>query len=111
MNDDYHLGYEMGFDTGVRWIMNKMGQSDDDLRMLMRSEGLGKFRKLAATQMTGLKKKAKRKVRQTPKQKLLTQMTKKKWDKYKKGRGKKTYVEIRAEVSRSLAFKKKARGL
>ena len=53
----------------------------------------------------------KRKVRQSPKQKLLTKMTKVKWDKYKKGKGKKTYVEIRAEVSRSQAFKKKARRL
>ena len=55
--------------------------------------------------------KPKRKVRQSPKQKLLTQMTKKKWDKYKKGRGRKTYVQIRAEVSRSQAFKKKAKRL
>ena len=56
-------------------------------------------------------KKPKRKVKQSPKQKLLTQMTKKKWDKYKKGRGRKTYVQIRAEVSRSQAFKKKAKRL
>jgi hypothetical protein len=55
--------------------------------------------------------KAKRKVKQTKKQKLLTQMTKKKWDKYKKGRGKKTYVEIRAEVSRSQAYKKACKRL
>ena len=52
-----------------------------------------------------------RKPPQIPKQKLLTQMTKKKWDKYKKGKGKKTYVQIRAEVSRSQAFKKKAKRL
>lgn len=57
------------------------------------------------------RKKPKRKVKQTKKQKLLTQMTKKKWDKYKKGRGKKTYVEIRAEVSRSQAYKKAAKRL
>jgi hypothetical protein len=56
-------------------------------------------------------KKPKRKVKQSPKQKLLTQMTKKKWDKYKKGRGRKTYVQIRSEVSRSQAFKKKAKRL
>ena len=55
--------------------------------------------------------KRKRKVRQTPKQKLLTQMTKKKWDKYKKGSGKKTYVEIRAQVSRSQEFKRKVKRL
>ena len=55
--------------------------------------------------------KAKRKVKQSPKQQLLTKMTAAKWNKYKKGRGKKTYVEIRAEVSRSQAFKKKAKRL
>lgn len=53
----------------------------------------------------------KRKIKQTPKQKLLTKMSKTKWDRYKKGKGKKTYVEIRAEVSRSQAFKKAARRL
>ena len=52
-----------------------------------------------------------RKPHQSPKQKLLTQMTKNKWDKYKKGKGKKTYVQIRADVSRSQAFKKKAKRL
>jgi len=41
----------------------------------------------------------------------LTKMSKTKWDRYKKGKGKKTYVEIRAEVSRSQAFKKAARRL
>ena len=49
--------------------------------------------------------------KQSPKQKLLTQMTKKKWDKYKKGSGKKTYLEIRAQVSRSQEFKKKSKRL
>ena len=57
------------------------------------------------------KRPGRKKSSQTPKQKLLTKMTKKKWDKYKKGRGRKTYVEIRAEVSRSQAFKKAAKRL
>jgi hypothetical protein len=59
----------------------------------------------------GEKKLVKRKAKQSPKQKLLTKMTAAKWNKYKKGRGKKTYVEIRAAVSRSQAFKKKAKRL
>ena len=59
----------------------------------------------------GIRKKAKRKIKQTPKQKLLTQMTAKKWNKYKKGSGKKTYVEIRAQVSRTQEFKRKAKRL
>ena len=55
--------------------------------------------------------KKKRKVKQSPKQKLLTKMTKVKWDKYKKGSGKKTYVEIRGEVSRSQKYKKACKRL
>lgn len=56
-------------------------------------------------------KKKKRKVTRSKKMKLLDSMTKKKWDKYKKGRGRKTYVQIRAEVSRSQLFKKKSKRL
>ena len=55
--------------------------------------------------------KTKRKVKQSPKQKLLTKMTKVKWNKYKKGSGKKTYVEIRGEVSRSQKYKKACKRL
>ena len=55
--------------------------------------------------------KRKRKVKQSPKQKLLTKMSQAKWNKYKKGKGKKTYVQIRAEVSRSQLFKRKAKRL
>lgn len=53
----------------------------------------------------------KRKRRQSPKQKLLKTMTDAKWKKYKRGSGKKTWVQIRAEVSRSQIYKKKARRL
>ena len=53
--------------------------------------------------------KAKRK--QSGKQKILTQMAKKAWDKYKKGNGRKSYITIRAEVSRSQAYKKKTKGM
>jgi hypothetical protein len=57
--------------------------------------------------------KPKRKRRQSPKQKLLTEMTQKKWKSYKRNtpKGKKTYVQIRAQVSRSQAYKKKAKKL
>jgi hypothetical protein len=53
----------------------------------------------------------KRKPRKRPtskKQKLLKTMTDKKWKTYK---GKKTWIQIRAQVSRSQAYKKKARRL
>lgn len=51
--------------------------------------------------------------RQSGKQKLLTDMAGKKWKAYKRNtpKGKKTYIDIRAQVSRSQAYKKKARRL
>jgi hypothetical protein len=52
-----------------------------------------------------------RKRKQSPKQKLLTAMTRKKWVTYSKGSGRKTYVEIRSQVSRSKAYKLKAKKL
>jgi len=52
--------------------------------------------------------KRKRKRPASKKQKLLKTMTDKKWKTYK---GKKTWIQIRAEVSRSQAYKKKARRL
>jgi len=57
------------------------------------------------------KKPSVRKRKQSPKQKLLTEMTAKKWRTYSKGKGRKTYVQIRAEVSRSQAFKRRAKKL
>lgn len=57
------------------------------------------------------KRSPKKKRRQSPKQKLLKTMTDAKWKKYKRGNGKKTWVQIRAEVSRSQLYKKKARRL
>jgi len=55
--------------------------------------------------------KPKPKRRQSAKQKLLKTMTDAKWKKYKRGNGKKTWVQMRAEVSRSQLYKKKARRL
>jgi hypothetical protein len=49
--------------------------------------------------------------KQSKKQKLLTTMTAKKWKTYSKGSGRKTYVQIRSEVSRSKAYKSKAKKL
>ena len=55
--------------------------------------------------------KRKRKVKQSPKQKLLTKMSQAKWNKYKKGSGNKTYVQIRAQVSRSQKYKRAVKRL
>lgn len=93
MNDDYRMGFRDGM-AYQRELSSDRG-----------------FSETIAFEERITKKASKRRVKQSPKQKLLTQMTKKKWDKYKKGRGRKTYVQIRAEVSRSQAFKKKAKRL
>tara|TARA_R110002012_G_scaffold66379_2_gene173397 strand:+ start:920 stop:1213 length:294 start_codon:yes stop_codon:yes gene_type:complete len=97
MNDDYQEGYVDGFKAGVNAAtlshQNPVSFSREDFAP---------------------KTKQKRKViirRQSPKQKLLKQMTDKKWKVYKKGSGKKTYIQIRGEVSRSQAYKKKAKRL
>ena len=64
---------------------------------------------LSADRATSKKSRPKRK--QSRKQKLLTTMTAKKWKTYSKGSGRKTYVEIRSQVSRSKAYKSKAKKL
>ena len=93
--EDFAAGYRMGYqDARLAFIA---GDLDDTLGP-----------RIKQVREKNVKK---RKVKQTPKQKLLTQMTAKKWNKYKKGSGKKTYVEIRAQVSRSQEFKRKAKRL
>ena len=57
------------------------------------------------------KSKPKRKIPKSKKQKILEEMTRKKWAKYSKGSGKKTYFEIRSQVSRSQAYKKRTKNL
>jgi len=56
---------------------------------------------------TGRKSKRKK----SKKVRILDEMSKKAWDKYKKGSGKKTYVQIRAQVSRSVTYKKRVKNL
>ena len=93
MSDEYRMGFADGYRAALLSITNEpltsIPSADDSPKERQR----------------------KRKIKQTPKQKLLTKMTKKKWDKYKKGRGKKTYVEIRAEVSRSQKYKREVKRL
>jgi hypothetical protein len=103
MNKDYKEGFRDGYNMAMRAF--GQGQYHEEAYMLETAQRHDDF------MARGIRKKPKRKVKQTPKQKLLTKMTKSKWDRYKKGRGKKTYVEIRAEVSRSQAYKKAAKRL
>jgi len=54
---------------------------------------------------------SKRKRRQSPKQRLLTKMAGTAWTRYKRGNGKKTYLDIRAQVSRSADYKRLSKKL
>jgi len=91
--------YSQGFADGVAFAREQLGITQRDISLSnIRGEPL-----------TIMPKKRKR--RQSPKQKLLTEMTNKKWTQYKKGNGKKTYVQIRAMVSRSQEYKRKAKKL
>lgn len=86
----YQKGFEEGWKAGIEYAMtfNKKSSVYQPMR-----EG----------DIMPLKK---RKKPQKGKAKLLTTMTAPKWNKYKKGSGKKTYVQIRAQVSRSLEYKR-----
>jgi len=95
MNSDreeevWHDGFRRGFNYALRG--GKLGREFAE--------------DIAGTQLIGSKPKRKRP--QSKKQKLLKTMTDKKWRSYK---GKKTWVQIRAQVSRSQVYKKKARRL
>lgn len=87
--------YSQGFADGVAFAREQMGVTSSSIAM----------NALKTTAKARLKRK------QSPKQRLLTEMTAKKWNQYKKGSGKKTYVEIRAMVSRSAEYKRKAKNL
>lgn len=75
------------------------------------------FQRNAATDRSrmGGKPQASRRSRkkQSRKQALLHEMSQKTWKSYKRKypKGKKTYIQIRAQVSRSQAYKKKAKRL
>lgn len=85
---DYQKGFRDGFEAGYN---NAVGNQ------------------IELTTSAAAFSKPKRK--QSKKQKLLTSMTAKKWKAYSKGSGRKTYVEIRSQVSRSKAYKSKAKKL
>ena len=55
----------------------------------------------------------KKKRKATGKTKILNEMAKKKWEAYKKNtpKGKRTYIDIRSQVSRSQEYKKKVKKL
>lgn len=86
--------YSQGFADGVAFAREQMGISASDLvpRQTRRKKVGGGNRN-------------------SPKQRILTEMTAKKWAQYKKGSGKKSYVQIRAMVARSQEYKRKTKNL
>ncbi len=100
VSNDYRRGFADGFNEARNSAEELWGDLEEtSLEKPMR------FRPMQA------KAPAKRKRKQSGKAKLLTAMTAPVWKKYKKGSGKKTYVQIRAQVSRSQAYKRKAKKL
>lgn len=97
----YHKGYRDGFKAGIEYA-STFNPMSSEFRP-MREGDIMPFPKQ--------KRKIKQSRKQSPKQKLLTQLTDKKWKQYRKGSGKKTYIEIRAQVSRSQDYKRKAKRL
>lgn len=100
--------YQRGFGDGWMQAMNMMhsGEFEDEDTSFKEAKRRVGIRRSP-------KRKPKNKRRQSAKQKLLTQLADKKWKSYKRKypKGKKTYVTIRAEVSRSQLYKKKAKRL
>jgi len=101
-NDDWKDGYAAGYEAGVLSATNaaerEMSYAGYGERARAR-RGKGALGPLMFDRRQ-------RKKPQKGKAKLLTDMTAPKWKKYKKGNGKKTYVQIRAQVSRSQDYKK-----
>ena len=96
MNEDYRIGFADGYREARRDLQQFGVMADKDIAI--------KDFALTAS-------KSRKKPRRSSKAKLLDKMTKPIWDKYKKGRGKKTYVQIRAQVSRSQKYKRAVKRL
>jgi len=94
-------GWQSGFEAGYSAGVKLRGTSLRDPEYAMKEGDTGSI----LYQKTGIKRK------QSKKQKILNEMAGVKWRKYKKGSGKKTYFDIRAEVTRSAIYKKKVKNL
>jgi len=111
-NERFKAGYTEGYSDGYAAAMRNMRQGFipgvQEIRPTDRELHEGTW-DIPPGAFGRKRKKPKRK--QSGKAKLLTQMTAPVWKKYKKGSGRKTYVQIRAQVSRSQAYKRKAKKL
>lgn len=93
---DYERGYSDGFMAGVNAIL------EGDTKRAAGTIGQTVARRTSKT----VKKR-----QRSPKQRLLDTMSDKKWKQYKRTtkNGKKTYIDIRSEVSRSRDYKNKCK--
>ena len=106
--ESYLAGYRAGYNEGI-FFMTVRSQEGRPLQLSGAEQR--EIDQLITLERQAFNVQKKRKRRQSPKQKLLTEMTAKKWNQYKKGSGKKTYLQIRAMVSRSQEYKRKAKKL
>jgi len=107
MSTEYQRGFQDGFSLAQQMLARHTAMSSDDIKAFQGSlSSIG----LPAGQW-GKVPRSKPKRKQSGKAKLLTSMTAPVWKKYKKGSGRKTYVQIRAQVSRSQAYKRKVKNL
>ena len=98
MDEGYKAGYRDGYADGVNSALTPMGAT-------------GRQRLVKEQIAERVLKASKPRRRKSKKVRILDEMAKKAWNKYKKGSGKKTYIQIRAQVSRSQAYKKKVKNL
>ena len=87
---------------------------DEMMDDMSHSYGKRRPRKLIESDIMELIKNPKKKPRkkgQSKKQKILEEMTQKKWKQYSKGSGKKNYFQIKAWVSKTAAYKKRVKKL
>jgi hypothetical protein len=103
-NPDWQEGYDTGYASGYEACLRIVQASEQRQREPMPIAPYGTYSYMG-------QKGSKPKRKQSKKQKILNEMAGVKWRKYKKGSGKKTYFDIRAEVTRSAIYKKKVKNL
>jgi hypothetical protein len=102
----------MGSKSKQRRTMGRRGKMSEHPKYGVK-RGIVHHQAMGITRSRSPLPKKRKRTRQSPKQKLLQEMADKAWKKYKRTtpKGKKTYIQIRAQVSRSQAYKKKAKRL
>ena len=98
--------YQRGFAHGYQTCISQYGDWD-----MTADEAYDRGKELAPQMRSDRPRRKKAKRKKSKKMQILDNLAAKAWKKYKKGSGKKTYIEIRAQVSRSRDYKKKVKNL